>query len=195
MINKHKITNLTAPGQIAGLHPSDENIEFIGVIETQQVLWLRNGNAHHFKDLPRWAYQICQYQYLNDKTAVDQLTRLDISPERQVELYIYHLYGAADAKPDLKDRALQPSENFRHQKNCPSLEWISKDITLDGNPLTNRQIKILDLILLDKPDKAIASDLGIQQSTLDYHKNKLYSLANVCTKTGLIIKAYNQKFA
>ena len=190
MINKHEITKLTAKAQIYGLHPSEDGIEFIGILETQEVLWIRNGVANYFKDLPKWAYQICQHKYLSNKKAVQQLTELDFSPERQVELFIYHSYGALDATPDIKDGELQPSENFRHSKNCPSLEW--KDITIDGTPLTRREIRMIDLMLEDKPDKAIAADFGITQSTLNFHKKNLYKKANVPSKTGLIIKAINQ---
>ena len=192
MINKHKITTLTAKAQVAGLDPSDNNIEFIGVCDTQEVLWMQHGCAHEFKNLPKWAYQICQHQYLNDKIAVRQLTALDISPERQVELYIYHLYGDVDATPDIKDGVLQPSENFRHSKNCASLDWETKDITIDGQPLTKRELKIIDLILEDIPDKAIAFEFGIKQSTLDFHKRNLFKNVGVNSKTALIIKALNQ---
>lgn len=192
MINKYKITQLTAKAQVAGLHPSDDNIEFIGVCDTQEVLWMSHGNANEFKHLPKWAFRICQHQYLNDKIAVQQLTSLDVSPERQVELYIYHLYGDVDATPDIKDRELQPSENFRPSKNCPSLDWESKDITIDGQPLTKRELKIIDLVLEDVPDKAIAAEFGRGNSTIDFHKRNLYKKAGVSSKTGLIIKALNQ---
>ena len=190
--NDYKITNLTAKAQLYGLHPSEDGIEFIGVYETQEVLWIQNGKANYFKDLSKGAYQICQHGYLNSKKALQQLSALNLSIERQVELFIYHMYGAVDATPDIKNGELQPAENFRHSKNCPSLSWDCKDITIDGSPLTTRELKMVDLILEDLPDKAIAADFGITESTLAFHKKKLFLKANVSGRSGLIIKAINQ---
>jgi DNA-binding CsgD family transcriptional regulator len=192
MINNHKITTKQPTAQVAGLMPGDSNIEFIGVKKTQQVLWLQNGHTLDFKYLPKWAYRICQEKYLNDKPAIDQLSKLTISEERQVELYIYHMYGDLDTTADILNGKLTPSENFRHSKNDASLNWDHKWITIDNKVLTPRDLKIIDLIIEDAPDKAIAAELGITQSTLDFHKRKLYERAGVCSKMALIIKAFNQ---
>ena len=193
MINNSEITTKTTTSQVAGLMPGDSNIEFVGVHNTQKVLWLRNGHTLEFKYLPKWAYRICQQQYLNDNAAIEQLSRLHVNEERQVELYIYHMYGDLDTTADILNGALTPSENFRHSKNDPSLNWDHKWITLGDAILTPRDLKIIDLIIADMPDKAIALELGISQSTLDFHKRNLYTRANVCSKTALIIKALNQK--
>ncbi len=51
--NQCKISNYPAFGQIlAGLKPSDNNIEFVALRETKQVIWLQNGSSHYFTDLP-----------------------------------------------------------------------------------------------------------------------------------------------
>lgn len=189
--NHHKTTTKTPFIKIAGVAPGDNSIEFIAGPE-QTVLWMQNGCVHYFKDLPKWRYEICQVQYLSDKIALQQLSKLSISTERQVEIYIYHNYGDIDATPDMINGTLQPSENFRETKNCPSLEWDSKWITIDGIALTKRDLTIIDCIKEDLPDKAIAAKLGITQSTFDFHKRNLYNKVGVNTKTALLTKALLQ---
>lgn len=191
MINNNKITTKTPTAQIAGLHPGDSNIEFFGVHETEQVLWMRNGNVLPFQFLPKWAYRICQEKYLSDKPAIEQLQKFTQNPERQVELYIYHMYGDLDATPDLLNRKLTPSENYRHSKNDPCLEWDYKWITLGKTVLNKRDIKIIDLMLEDKSDKVITAELGVSKSTFDFHKKNLFTKAKVHSSKGLIIAALN----
>lgn len=195
MINNSKITEKTATLQVAGLLPGDSTIEFIGISETQEVLWLQNGRTLPFKYLPKTIYQKCQEKYLSDAIAFKELSQLPISTERQVEVFIYHLYGDIDSKPDFKDENLQPSENYRHQKNTSCLSWDTKWLTIDGIVLTNRDLRIIDLMIEDAPDKLIAVELGISHSTLDFHKRNLYKKFSVKTKIELIIKVKNQHVA
>lgn len=193
MINiPDKSTTITGPAKVAGLHPSDSNIEFIGVTKTLQVLWMRNGNTLPWQFLPKDVYRKCQQLYLSDASALEHLGNLNLSLDRQIELYIYHLYGDVDTTADFINGKLQPSENFRHVANCPSLNYDNKWITIDGIPLTARDLKIIDLIKKDTPDKAIAAELEISQSTFDFHKRNLMQKVGVKSKTNLLIKALNQ---
>ncbi|PCH99425.1 MAG: hypothetical protein COB81_11230 [Flavobacteriaceae bacterium] len=192
MINIDKITKKPLAVQVAGLNPSDDNIEFIGIPATQQVFWMRNGNSLPFECLPLTIFQNCQEQYLNDEIALKELSALPISQDRQVEMYIYHLYGDVDATPDIIDGVLQPSENFRDTPNCSSIQWKSKWITIDGVVMTPRDLTIIDCIKNDLPNKAIAAKLGITPSTLDFHIRNLFKKVNVPTRTALIVKALNQ---
>jgi len=164
MINNSKNTQITDTLQIAGLFPGDNTIEFIGVHE----------------------------QFLSDDKAIVELNKLNCSIERMVEIYIYHLYGDVDHKPDFADGKLQLSENYRHSKNPSCLDWETKWIYIDGVSLTNRDLRIIDLIKEDAPDKRIASELGIAQSTFDFHKRNLYTKLNVQSKTELLIKVLTQ---
>lgn len=192
MINNSKTTEKTNTAQIAGLLPGDSNIEFIGLKETKQVIWLQHGRTLEWCYLPKWVYAICKKQYLQDKKAVAYLQQIETSVNRQVELYIYHLYGGMDSNPDILKGHLTISENFRDEKNTPALLWDSKHITLNGEKLEPRDIIIIDLILADVPDKAIAPEFNIKQSTLDFHKRNLYNRTHVSGKTALIIAALKQ---
>lgn len=189
MINSSKNTTITAPTQIAGLNPGDSNIEFLGDQQTKEVFWVQHGRTLEWKHLPKWAYRVCQEQYLNDKKAMSDLRQLNISNERQVEIYIYHLYGDLDATADILNGKLTSSENYRHSKKDPSIKWDYKWITIGNSVLNDRDIQIIDLILEGKPDKAIAFDLGISQSTLDFHKKNLFKKVGVQSKIELIITA------
>jgi DNA-binding CsgD family transcriptional regulator len=192
MINNSKITENTLTTQVACILPSDSNIEFAGIKETKEVVWIQRGHTLAFKYLPKWAYRICQHHYLNDLLAVAQLSALDITIERQVELYVYHLWGDVDATADIINHRLQPNENFRDTPSCSSLDWDSKWITIDGVALTKRDLIIIDMIKQDALDTAIADALEISVSTLGFHKKNLFEKCGVQTKTELIVKALNQ---
>jgi len=192
MINISKITKKTNTAQIAGLLPNDSNIEFFGHKSTKSVFWLSKGKVQPWSKLPNFMFQLCLNQLNNDKTALNYLQNLEIDLNRQVELYIYHLYGDLDAMPDIFKGQLTISENFRDENNTPALLWETKRITLNGKKLTPRDLKIIDFILNDVPDKAIASEMKITQPTLDFHKRNLYKRAHVVGKTSLIIDLLNQ---
>lgn len=189
--NHHKSTVFQQPFKIAGVEPSDDSIEFIAS-DNETALWIQNGCVHYFKDLPKWRYQKCQEAFLNDKAALIYLSQRNESIERQVEIFIHYSYGAADGSPDMIGDKLQPSENFRPTKNCPSLDWDSKWITIDGVKLTKRDLLYIDFVKEDKKDEEIAELLFITPSTLNSYKAKLYEKLNVSNKTALIVKALNQ---
>ena len=173
--------------QVAGLLSGDYNIEFIGIKETKKVLFLRNGKTYQWEELPKSIFDKCKKKYKEDEVAQEQLSKYE--PNRQVELYIYHLYGDLDYSPDVLNGELTESENFRHSQHCESLQWKSKWITIGSTVLKDRDLTIIDCVKKDYPDKMIADVLGITQSTFDYHKKKLFRKLNVHTKTGLIVKA------
>jgi len=193
MINSSKTTTLSHYPQIAGLLPSDSNIEFIGIRETKQVLWMQHGNNHHFVDLPIHYFNLLKEAYTNDINAVKFLTKIADKLNRQIELFTYYMYGDVDSTPDINNGVLSESENFRDSQKCPSLLWNSKNLTIGDHILTERQLLIIDLISEDLPDKAIAATLEISAKTLDFHKTKLYKAVGVNTKTALLALAFKNK--
>ena len=187
MINTDKSTNSTATNKTAaGLLPSDSNIEFFGDPETKDVLWFQNGNSHYFKDLDEKVYKLLEKQYLRDKPAKEIFQPMGLPIFDQVELYTYYLYGELDTTPDFSNGELSPSENWRDGEDCISLQFDQKNITI-GNVILNwREIRIIDMIKKEYPDKHIAAELGICITTLDFHKRNLFKKAGVQTKPGLI---------
>jgi DNA-binding CsgD family transcriptional regulator len=193
MINSNKITETYGLPQIAGLNPSDSNIEFVGVRDSKTVFWLQNGSNHYFIDLPWKFYTLLKNAYKADVNAVSYLCRITRDITRQVELYTYYMYGEVNDTPDIENGKLAKSENFRDQQDCPSLLWNSKDITIGDHVLTPRQILIIDLIGTDLPDKAIADAMSISTKTLDFHKSNLFRAVGVQTKVALIKIAIQHK--
>lgn len=193
MINTSKITNLNADPQVAGLLPSDSDVEFAGIKSNKTVIWLQNGCSHYFTDLPLAYFNLLKKEYLKDHKAQRFLKQ--VAPEllRQVELFTYYNWGAADSTPDIKNGQLMPCENFRDNPNCPSLLWESKYINIGNHILTPRQLVIIDLMAKDLPDKGIAATLGISPKTLDNHKQKLFKDLEVNTKLAVITKAFQYK--
>ncbi|CAM1357633.1 helix-turn-helix transcriptional regulator [Tenacibaculum halocynthiae] len=186
MINKNETTNFNFTPQIAGVMPNDNNIEFVGVRKTKQVLWIQNGSTRYFNDLPIKVFTLLKTAFFNDIIAVNFLKSITANLKRQVELYTYYMYGELDSTPDVKDGVLAPSENFRDSKNCPSLLWNSKNINIGNHVLTPRQLIIIDLIGENLPDKAIAAALSISQKTFDFHKKNLFTALGVDSKMALL---------
>lgn len=191
-----KSTHYTPTDQqlAAGLALNDNNIEFIGNKTTQKVIWLRNGNAHAFKNLPGTIYSKLRDAYLSDKEAVRAIQLFYpnlIDEHTQVELYTYYVWGDLDASPDVINGELQPSENFRETEDCISLAFNSKNIDFKGLPLKDRQIKMIDAWSKGIPDKTIAADiLHIAVPTYDFHKSKLFKILQVESKPEAVSVAY-----
>jgi len=177
----------------AGVSPNDSNIEFVGDKDHKTVWWIQYGKTHPFTDLPSKYYNKLKEAYKADKPAVANLSALNVGIRREVELYTYYIYGDLDTTPDIKDGELQPSENFRDTLDCLSLQWESKNIDFEGKIITTRQLRILDLIVQDLPDKAIADKMGIAQSTLDHHKKALFKALRSSNKTTAMLTAVKAK--
>ncbi len=192
--NQCKITtNLLNNQIVAGVLPSDSNIEFLGIKENKQVLWLQNGSNHYFDDLPLQYFNLLKEAYKKDAEAQQFLEGVTHSFRRQLELYTYYMYGALDCTPDIENGVLSPSENFRHSTNCPSLRWRNKNITVNGIELTKKELFITDMYNEDIPDKAIWSSLGISESYFNQIKQKMYSKAGVRTKPSYIKKVIKEQ--
>lgn len=184
--------------KIAGLLPKDDRIEFAGIHETKEVLWMRNGNVHRWEDLPNDLYGEIWKVYHKDKGARAELQQPGVSLDRQIELYIYYMYGDIDSTPDMVNGKLQPSENFRCTENCISLGFDNKTIDIDGVELTAREIKIVDMIKADMPDKAIAAELpnrngkkGISIPTYNIHKRNLFHKIRAKSRVETVVKSLN----
>ncbi|WP_378186855.1 response regulator transcription factor [Aquimarina sp. W85] len=189
-----KSSNNLSPSQdiIAGILSTDDSIEFFGIRSTKQVKYIQNGNVFDFNQLHPKHFITLYNAYRRDITACHYLKTVSRDSVAQVELYTYYCYGDLDYKPDMINGVLQPAENFRDKINCPSLNFKSKNITIDGAVLTPRDIYIIDMVANELTDKCIADSLGITLSTLGFHKKNLFKKINVQSKVGLIKKAMTE---
>ena len=108
-------------------------------------------------------------------------------------LYTYYCYGDLDNTPDIKDGALQPAENYRHERDCISLQFDSKEITINGIPLKPREIRMIDSFSQEDKDEIVAIELGIVRNTLNQHKKSLFQKARVASKIGLMVKVFEER--
>lgn len=193
MINNSKITQNLLPPQIAGLFPGDTNIEFFGNRKTKTTMWLQNGNVNYFNDLPMHYYNLVKNEYLQNEKPVAFISKIHTELKDQVNMFVYYIWGDLDATPDIKDGVLSASENFRDTRNCPSLLWNKKQLTIDNYILTPRDIVMIDLLADDLIDAAIADAIGVSHSHFDSLKRKLFNYTNTHSKPALLLKAKSQK--
>lgn len=176
----------------AGLLLGDKSTELFGCRETKKVFALSNGKTISFNELNPEKRALIFEKLLSDDVAFEDLKHL--SQNEAIEQFAFCVYGAADHEPDFcKDGSLKEADNFICSNNCKCLKWFSKNITVEGNKLTTRELEIVTLLASDKPDKQIADDLDISESTLNTHKKNLFEKFNVASKSGLITKAISNK--
>lgn len=176
----------------AGLLVGDNSTELFACRSTKKVFALSNGKTIPFNELAPIKRALIFEKLLSDDKAMEDLKELN--QNEAIEQFAFCVYGAADHEPDFDAEGnLQEADNFICSDNCKCLKWESKKITVDGKKLTPRQIEIVQLLASDLPDKAIADELGITESTLNTHKSQLFEKFNVASKPGLIKKAIEQK--
>lgn len=186
----------TTPDQIsqhliAGINLKNEtDIEFFGIKKNKTVQFLHAGRVHYFKELPAKYFVLLHKKMNSDKPALRYFSKFDYSLTRKVELYTYFLYGSLDHIPDIISGILQVSENFRDSPRCPSLAFSGKDMTIDGENLTLRELTIIDMSARECTDFEIACELNISPSTLDWHKRNLFIKTKTQTKLGVVMKAF-----
>ena len=176
----------------AGIIIGDYSTELFGDRETKKVYALSNGQTKHFEELEPLKRALIFEKLLSDDIAFEDLKNL--SQSEALEKFAFCIYGAADHEPDFDLKGnLKKAENFICSNNCQCLKWNSKNISVDGNRLTPREIQVISLFASDKPDKQIADFLQISESTLSTHKQNLFEKFNVASKSGLITKAIYNK--
>lgn len=187
----------TAQPLIAGILKKDSSVEFFGIHETMEVRFIQNGQTHDFGELRGLHARLIVEAYENDPKAKEVISSLcddDGNPlhltyKRQLELYTYFCYGDLDGIPDIIHGTLSPSENFRHRRDCVSMQFGRKNLHINGEQLKEREITMIDCFFEDLKDDVVADILGITITTLNQHKKTLFNKAGVQTKTALMIKA------
>lgn len=176
----------------AGIMIGDKRTELFGCRETKRVFALSDGKTIPFQELNPIKRALIFEKLLSDEAAINDLKELPQS--EAIEQFAFCIFGAADHEPDFCENGkLKEADNFICSNNCKCLKWNSKNISIDGNRLTPRELEIVTLLASDKPDKQIADELEITESTLNTHKKHLFEKFNVYSKSGLITKAITNK--
>lgn len=199
---QHKITSKESVPQrlIAGMDRTNPNdVEFVAIQKNMTVMLFQAGKAKPFRKLKPLYFALINNQFMDDRPAQDYFRTLEteqgvrFSTLRKIELYTYFLWGSLDHKPDIKDDVLQPSENFRHVLNCPSIRFTYKHFTLNNVRLCQRDLIIIDMSAEGLVDEAIAQELGIAVATLNCHKKNLFTRTGAECKLDLVSQSYREK--
>ncbi|MFL9844706.1 helix-turn-helix domain-containing protein [Flavobacterium rhizosphaerae] len=176
----------------AGLLPGDFGTELFGCRDSRKVFALVDGRTIPFTNInPALKARIFE-KMLGDNPAMNDLKGMD--ENAALEEFAFCLFGDADHKPDFTpDGTMGEVENFRCSGNCRCLKWNSKQIRINGNTLTRREIEVADKLASDKPDKLIAQELHMSTGTLSVHKRNIYSKAGVLSRPGLLEQAYIER--
>ena len=181
------------PHLLAGMDmQNSRDLEFYGNRENKTVIVLQAGQAKPFKDLEPKYYALIKEALENDLGAQEYFRGKNYPEERKVELYTYFMWGDLDHTPDISGGALQPSENFRDNSECPSMNFDGKHFQIDGQDLTKRDMIIIDMSARECTDFEIADRLNIAIKTLDSHKSKLLKKLGCGSKLGIVSKSYRQ---
>lgn len=176
----------------SGILDGDRNTEMFGDRNTKRVFFITNGKTKPFSKLSASKKAKLFSKLSEDPIATKDLKHLPLT--EALEHFSFCLYGGLDHDPDFDESGeLKPSENFMCGDNCKCLKWTSKNITIDEQSLTPRELDVLRLLPGDMPNKTIAAELNISESTLNTHLSKLFVKFNVQSKSGLITKAIHSK--
>ena len=176
----------------SGILDGDRNTEMFGDRKTKRVFFISNGKTNPFSKLSAAKKAKLFNKLSEDDVATKDLKHLPLT--EALEHFSFCLYGGLDSDPDFDEAGeLKPSENFMCSDNCKCLKWTSKSISIDENQLTPRELEVLNQLPGDTPNKVIAADLNITESTLNTHLSKLFVKFNVQSKAGLITKAIHSK--
>ena len=160
MHNKCTTQDLHPQHLIAGIQKNDNSIEFFGIHETMEVRFLQNGRTHRFSELKKADLFLLIKAFESDREAVTILKNLqnpDGTParygyKRMLELYTYFCYGNLNHTPDIENGVLSQPENYRHRRDCISLQFKHKILHINGQQLKPREITMIDCFAEDMKD-------------------------------------------
>jgi len=122
------------------------------------------------------------------------------------DLYIYHLiqkgalgYLLKNAEPDEVEKTIRAVDEYGHyfsenvvrimHKNIVETRTPSRNITYEGQSLTNREIEVLRMICMEKSNKEIADELSISERTVEGYRKTLMTKTGSRNSIGLAIYA------
>lgn len=160
---------------------TNNKIEFFQ--ENGEIYFLQNGIVKHFNDVP---YKILDHieSEMKINGANAELDKMHIYDRiDRIKKYIECNYSIFDNKPDITDNSADNREFVNCNKThiCKHYGKLCKRI----NGLTQREIDVIRLILLDIPDKQVAMNLGISYFTATTIRQNITKKLGVNSKVGI----------
>ncbi|WP_445458393.1 helix-turn-helix transcriptional regulator [Flavobacterium sp. HNIBRBA15423] len=160
-----------------------------------EIKFVNNGQVKSFYEAPFNVISILQEAI--DNNPEGKAILMDWFPNsgfKQLEKYVSCRFGGIDYSPDLLDGKLQEGEfwNCPKRGNCPGENILCSPPTVNGNKLSNIEIKLTQLLTTDKTNEVIADYLDLPLGTFHKLKRELYEkFGSIQTKQALTKKAYN----
>ena len=96
-----------------------------------------------------------------------------------------HVLATAIREVEKGNRFLGPSIAARFQSGHAKARNGTRPFKKKGNPLSSREVEVMQLIAEGKPNKQVAAELGVSFKTVDKHRQHLMAKLNIHDIAGL----------
>lgn len=162
---------------IPGMIPGDMDIEFFSDKATKKVYFIQNGRTRVIDKLPQAIKSKIYTMLVNDEVAFQDLQAYKF--DQALNEYISCMFGNLNNVPDIINGEVQYAESFTCSPGCRCSKWKSKVTGIAKYGLTEKELEVLEFLIKDKPDKAIAIKLNISPNTVSTHKMSVFKKFNV----------------
>jgi len=167
----------------------DGNLELFAVGKKVKAIY--KGEVISFGDLPEEIKEAFRTEIVKDKEALLSLSAMGHTTDKDMLLqYVFCNYGGFDNEADFK-KGVGKKEYWDcgRRGKCNFEGKLCKNITINGKPLTPREIQVIKLIASGYLDKEISGLLFISISTVATHKDNIYKKTGTTTKVELAVLA------
>lgn len=177
----------------AGLLPGDMNIElFAHPKDFGKCLFLKNGEVKPFHELPLNVLPALYRECLQDKRAVKGLKLMGIKEVNWVEQYNYCNRGRLDGITDISTGGKTTIEfvDCERRGHCPGEGLCCKQLSINGERITNRERQCLKLLSQGRTDKEIRREMGFHsQASVNSLMERLRNKTHVNRRSEMAIIA------
>lgn len=173
----------------------DNAIEFFEL--ENDIKAVINGRIVDFTEVPLNIQDFLQEEIKKEPEVEAALHSLHpFSKQQRLKQYVACRFGGLDFHPDIKDgRVSSPDYKFCGIRNkCPFNGVICKSPEINGEKLTDQEIRLIKLLSTDKKNEVIADEMDIPLGTFHKIKKTLYEKAKVQTKQELTLLSFLKNF-
>lgn len=162
----------------------DQSVEVFND-ENGNVLTIQNGNVLPFSNLPFAMIERFKELMKSDKEVL--LAMHDLVPDSEIlriEKFVSCRFGGLDYQGDIVDDKFQDGEywNCPNRANCPHNGIVCKLPMVNGERITEQDVKILQLTATEMTNDVIAQELNLPLGTLHKLKRNIWATLGIQTK-------------